>query len=60
MGCWGNDYGQATARAAHTGITIACFADGSVHTINNAVSMNTWFFLLSSNDGQPLGSDFTP
>ena len=59
MGCWGGGYGQATARAAHTGVSIACFADGSVHTINNAIDPNTWFFLLSTNDGQPL-TNFTP
>jgi len=59
MGCWGNGTGQSTARAPHTGITLACFGDGSVHTVNNAIDMNTWFFLLSRDDGQPL-TNFTP
>jgi len=54
MGCWNGGYGQGNARSAHTGITIAAFADGSVRTISNSVSTNTWFFVQSALDGQPL------
>jgi hypothetical protein len=52
MGCWGTDYGQATARAAHSGVTIAGMGDGTARTITNSISMNNWAFMLSRADGQ--------
>jgi prepilin-type N-terminal cleavage/methylation domain-containing protein len=52
MGCWNGGYGQATARAAHTGVTIAGMGDASARTISNSISMNNWTFMQSRNDGQ--------
>ncbi len=52
MGCWQGSNGQANARSAHTGGVNALFGDGSVHFIRNSIDTNTWFFLLSSVDGQ--------
>ena len=57
MGCWNGGYGQQNARSAHTGITIAAFGDGSVRTIQNAVSTNTWFFVQSALDGIPFSTN---
>jgi prepilin-type N-terminal cleavage/methylation domain-containing protein len=52
MGCWSGGYGQGQARASHTGITIAGMADGSVRTVSNSVSEQTWYLMNSRNDGQ--------
>jgi len=58
MGCWNGGYGQANARSQHTGVVISAFGDGSVRTVTNSVDTNTWFYLLSSIDGQPIGGDY--
>jgi prepilin-type N-terminal cleavage/methylation domain-containing protein/prepilin-type processing-associated H-X9-DG protein len=52
MGCWNGGFGQLNARSAHTGGVNALFGDGSVHFVRNSVDANTWFWLLSSVDGQ--------
>jgi prepilin-type processing-associated H-X9-DG protein len=52
MGCWNGGNGQMNARSAHTGGVNALFADGGVHFVRNSVDANTWFWLLSSVDGQ--------
>jgi len=52
MGCWGSGYGQATARSPHTGMVIATMGDGSARIVRSSIHMNTWFFMLSRNDGQ--------
>jgi prepilin-type N-terminal cleavage/methylation domain-containing protein len=52
MGCWGGGYGQANARSAHTNIVIAGMGDGSVRSVPNAISTQTWYAMLSRNDGQ--------
>jgi prepilin-type N-terminal cleavage/methylation domain-containing protein len=52
MGCWNGGYGQMNARSAHNGIVLATFGDGSVRSISNSITTNTWFFMLSRNDGQ--------
>jgi prepilin-type N-terminal cleavage/methylation domain-containing protein/prepilin-type processing-associated H-X9-DG protein len=52
MGCWNGGFGQANARGAHTGGVNAGFGDGSVHFVRNSIDTNTWFYLLSSADGQ--------
>ncbi len=53
MGCWGSGYGQAQARSAHSGCVLACFADGSVRTVTNAISQQNWYQIQSRDDGQP-------
>jgi len=52
MGCWNGGYGQGNARAAHSGVTVAAMGDASARTISNSISLNTWFFMQSRNDGQ--------
>ncbi|HUR55420.1 MAG TPA: DUF1559 domain-containing protein [Gemmataceae bacterium] len=52
MGCWGTDYGQATARAAHSGVVVVGMGDGTARTVANSISMNNWFFMQSRADGQ--------
>jgi prepilin-type N-terminal cleavage/methylation domain-containing protein len=54
MGCWNGGYGQANARASHDQQVPVCFADGSVHFVNNDINSNNWFYLQSSNDGQSV------
>ena len=44
---------QAQARSGHTNGVNACFGDGSVRFINNAVDQVTWFQMNSRNDGVP-------
>ena len=52
MGCWNGGYGQSSARAAHSGVTIVGMGDASARTVSNSISMNTWFFMQSRADGQ--------
>jgi len=52
MGCWNGGWGQANARSIHTNGVLACMGDGSGRFITNSVAVNTWFFMLSRNDGQ--------
>jgi prepilin-type N-terminal cleavage/methylation domain-containing protein len=52
MGCWGTDYGQATARAAHSGVIVVGMGDGSARNVSNSITMNNWFFMQSRADGQ--------
>jgi len=54
MGCWNGGFGQAQARAAHTGQVLAAMGDGSVRGISNSTSTPVWFFMNSRNDGQVL------
>ena len=42
---------QAQARSRHHGGLNVGFADGSVRFIGNYINQGTWFYLLSSNDG---------
>jgi len=58
MGCWNGGYGQGQARSEHSGITIACFADGSVRNIQNSVDQVTWYKMNSRNDGLTYQYDF--
>ncbi len=52
---------SAQARSNHTSWGVnSCFADGSVHFINPAITQWTWCILQSKNDGYPLGADFQP
>jgi prepilin-type processing-associated H-X9-DG protein len=52
MGCWSPCLNwQGQARSRHTGGVNACFADGSVHFITDAIDQGTWFYLLSAADG---------
>jgi len=53
MGCWNGGNGQGQARSAHAGGVNACFADGSVRFISNSVPRQTWYQMLSRNDGLP-------
>ncbi|MGP0068507.1 MAG: H-X9-DG-CTERM domain-containing protein, partial [Isosphaeraceae bacterium] len=34
-----------------------CFADGSVHFINNSINLQTWWGLGSRNGGEVISSD---
>jgi prepilin-type N-terminal cleavage/methylation domain-containing protein/prepilin-type processing-associated H-X9-DG protein len=60
MGCTtsGTDMTSAQARSLHTGGVNCCFADGSVHFIQNSISQITWVRLMSKSDGQVVGSDY--
>jgi prepilin-type N-terminal cleavage/methylation domain-containing protein len=51
MGCWNGGWGQAQARSAHSGCTLACFADGSVRTITNSISQQDWYIIQSRQSG---------
>ena len=51
MGCWGSGYGQAQARAAHSGMVIAAMGDGSVRNIKSSITEATWYYMLSRDDG---------
>jgi prepilin-type N-terminal cleavage/methylation domain-containing protein len=53
MGCWNGGYGQANARSAHSGIVIACWGDGSVRNVINAVPNQVWYQMLSAADNNP-------
>jgi len=57
MGCWSGDYGQGQARSAHTGGVMACFGDGSVRFVANAVDQSTWYRMNSRNDGQTYSAN---
>jgi prepilin-type N-terminal cleavage/methylation domain-containing protein len=50
MGCWSGGYGQATARASHSGQVLAGMGDGSVRGIKNGISQQTWYWMNSRND----------
>jgi len=52
MGCTGRvGNGQGQARSRHVGGVNACFADGSVHFIENDIDQTIWAYLLSPVDG---------
>jgi prepilin-type N-terminal cleavage/methylation domain-containing protein/prepilin-type processing-associated H-X9-DG protein len=48
----------AGASSPHTGGINVALADGSVRFVTAGISRNTWYYALSPNDGQPLGSDW--
>jgi prepilin-type N-terminal cleavage/methylation domain-containing protein/prepilin-type processing-associated H-X9-DG protein len=50
----GDCVNSAMARSLHIGGVNACFADGSVRYINNAVTQWIWCMLQSKNDGVTL------
>jgi len=54
MGCWSGGYGQATARARHSGQVICGMGDGSVRGFRNGINQQVWYQLSSRNDGQPF------
>jgi prepilin-type N-terminal cleavage/methylation domain-containing protein/prepilin-type processing-associated H-X9-DG protein len=61
MGCRPdpNNWGMASqARSRHTGGLNACFCDGQVQFIKNAISQRTWVLLQSTNDGHVPGDDY--
>ena len=51
MGCWGGGYGQATARAQHSGVVVACMGDGSIRTFRDGTTQQLWFVINSATDG---------
>lgn len=52
MGCWNGGYGQANARANHTGQVLVGLGDGSVRGVRNSVDARTWCLMNTRNDGQ--------
>ena len=60
MGCRNREaYGMAAqARSRHPGGVNACFVDGHVQFIKDAISQRTWVLLQSTNDGQVVDSDY--
>jgi prepilin-type N-terminal cleavage/methylation domain-containing protein len=50
----GDSVNSAMARSLHTGGVQSCFADGSVHFINQNVTQWVWCMLQSKNDGVVL------
>jgi prepilin-type N-terminal cleavage/methylation domain-containing protein len=52
MGCWNGGYGQLQARAQHTDLVLAAMGDASVRTIKNAITQQTWYYMISRNDGR--------
>jgi prepilin-type N-terminal cleavage/methylation domain-containing protein len=57
MGCWSGGYGQTQARSAHSGQVLACMGDGSVRGIRDGITAQTWFYMISRNDGQTINSN---
>jgi hypothetical protein len=49
-------YASVTSRSYHTGIVNCLLMDGSVHTANNTIDLNTWRNLGTRNDGNVVGS----
>ncbi|MCI0459462.1 MAG: DUF1559 domain-containing protein [Gemmataceae bacterium] len=58
MGCWSGGYWQGQARSEHTGGVQACFGDGSVRFIADAISTDVWYYVNSRNDGISANVDF--
>ncbi len=66
MGCFPEDLGssQQGARSSHAGGVNTCFADGSVHFINDDIqtkpssdeNLSVWDRLNASSDGQPVSA----
>jgi prepilin-type N-terminal cleavage/methylation domain-containing protein len=50
------NYQQAST--GHTGAIMAGLGDGSVRTVSQGVSSNTWWLALVPNDGSPMPSDW--
>lgn len=48
----------ALAQAIHPGGIQLGMGDGSVHTVETSLSLQTWWRACCPNDGLPLGSDF--
>ncbi len=48
------------ARSHHTGGVNVIMADGSVHFINDGISLSTWQAMGSINGSDQIGSDFNP
>jgi prepilin-type N-terminal cleavage/methylation domain-containing protein len=46
------------AQGAHTGVMLAGLGDGSVRGVSSAISILTWTYAGTPNDGHPLGSDW--
>jgi prepilin-type N-terminal cleavage/methylation domain-containing protein len=45
-------------QSPHQGVMIAGLGDGSVRTVNAAISTRTWYNACHPSDGNPLGSDW--
>ncbi len=54
MGCWSGGHGQGQARSAHTGQVLACYADGTVRSVQDSVTQGVWFCLNSRCDAQAV------
>src|SRR5262249_47971866 len=54
----GDTVNSAMARSMHSGGVNACFADGHVQFVKDAISQWTWCLLQSKNDGQVLTDDY--
>jgi len=50
MGCWNGGDGQATSRSQHTGGVVVAMGDGTVRFVQNSVTNDTWFRMISSRD----------
>jgi hypothetical protein len=48
----------ALAQGIHTGGILVAMCDGSVRTVNSAVSPQTWYCACDPSDGIPLGTDW--
>jgi hypothetical protein len=45
-------------QSGHTAVILTALADGSVRTVSQGISSNTWWLGLVPNDGQPMPSDW--
>jgi prepilin-type N-terminal cleavage/methylation domain-containing protein/prepilin-type processing-associated H-X9-DG protein len=54
----GDTVNSAMARSMHFGGVNACFADGHVQFVKEAISQWTWCLLQSKNDGQVINEDY--
>jgi hypothetical protein len=54
-GCSGPTYAVVTSRSYHAGTVFVLLLDGSSRSVSENIDHNTWRWLGSRNDRQPIG-----